>query len=49
MTNCKYCGGVDAKQRCAGCLSVFYCSKNCQVSDWKGGHKTECKPYEVCT
>lgn len=48
MTNyCKVCK-ADAKQRCSGCVGVFYCSKSCQVADWKNSHKNECKPYEVC-
>lgn len=46
MTNCKVCCS-EAKQKCSGCLQVFYCSKNCQISDWKNGHKSDCKPYEV--
>lgn len=46
MTNCKVCNG-EAKQKCSGCFNVFYCSRNCQVKDWKNGHKNECKPYEV--
>jgi MYND finger len=46
MTNCKVCAG-EAKQKCSGCLAVFYCSRNCQVADWKSGHKSECKPFEV--
>lgn len=47
MTNhCKVCDN-EAKQKCSGCLSVFYCSRNCQISDWKSGHKNDCKPYEV--
>ena len=27
---------------CAGCNSIFYCSRECQVSHWKH-HKAECK------
>lgn len=46
MTNCKVCNR-EAKQKCSGCFSVFYCSKNCQVSDWRNGHKVDCKPFEV--
>lgn len=46
MTNCKVCNG-EAKQKCSGCLLVFYCSKNCQISDWRSGHKNDCKPFEV--
>ncbi|KAK0450365.1 uncharacterized protein EV420DRAFT_751287 [Desarmillaria tabescens] len=32
---------IDAK-RCAGCLSVHYCSRECQKSDWKS-HRQKCK------
>ncbi|CRK91470.1 CLUMA_CG005137, isoform A [Clunio marinus] len=46
MTNCNVCNN-EAKQKCSGCSQVFYCSKDCQVSDWKRGHKNSCKPYEV--
>ncbi|KAJ7738122.1 hypothetical protein B0H16DRAFT_1891440 [Mycena metata] len=39
--------GIDAKanfKRCGGCESVYYCSTECQVSDWKvGGHRTTCQ------
>ncbi|KAJ7589707.1 hypothetical protein C8J56DRAFT_1164350 [Mycena floridula] len=27
---------------CQGCLSAFYCSRECQKADWKSGHKTDC-------
>ncbi|KAJ7724946.1 hypothetical protein DFH07DRAFT_854473 [Mycena maculata] len=32
---------------CSRCLVSFYCSKPCQVYDWKhGGHKESCvNPY----
>ncbi|RDB20934.1 hypothetical protein Hypma_011954 [Hypsizygus marmoreus] len=34
----------DAKlMNCTGCRSVRYCSKQCQVFDWKNGHKSLCK------
>ena len=29
-------------QRCKTCKDVWYCSKECQIRDWKAGHKTEC-------
>ena len=29
--------------KCGRCLQMFYCSKECQVNDWKNGHKfSEC-------
>ena len=41
---CHSCGEVtDKPLRCAACKMVFYCSKKCQVSAWKQGHKKECK------
>ncbi|KAG0270367.1 hypothetical protein DFQ27_008382 [Actinomortierella ambigua] len=29
-------------KRCAGCKKMFYCSRACQVNDWKQGHKNKC-------
>jgi hypothetical protein len=34
--------GKPGMQRCAGCGEVCYCSRDCQVADWKG-HKKSCK------
>jgi len=28
---------------CANCRSVLYCSRDCQIKHWKGGHKKVCK------
>ena len=28
-------------KQCADCIGIFYCSRECQVTDWKQ-HKTEC-------
>ena len=28
---------------CVKCRCTFYCGKACQTSDWKAGHKAECK------
>jgi hypothetical protein len=39
---CKVCGKTTKVQRCAQCLKVGYCSKECQKSDWKS-HKAFCK------
>jgi len=30
--------------KCSRCKSVFYCSKECQVTDWKA-HKPFCEPF----
>lgn len=40
--SCAACG-LQANLRCSGCKSMHYCSKECQKSDWKGGHKATCK------
>lgn len=33
----------DKLLRCGSCHVIFFCSKNCQVTDWKSYHKRECK------
>ncbi|KAF2672769.1 hypothetical protein BT63DRAFT_436634 [Microthyrium microscopicum] len=38
---CAICQAPDAR-RCAKCLSAWYCSKECQTTDWKNGHKQAC-------
>lgn len=37
---CIKCGKPSTKQ-CSKCLSVYYCSRECQVKDWKS-HKLSC-------
>ena len=32
--------------QCAGCLRTFYCSVGCQTTDWKAGHRKECKALQ---
>ncbi|KAF9360125.1 hypothetical protein BGX26_010467 [Mortierella sp. AD094] len=43
----KSCENKEAKkdefQRCGGCKKRYYCSRLCQVNDWKEGHKKSCK------
>ena len=29
-------------EQCAGCSVARYCSKKCQVKDWKRGHRDDC-------
>ena len=45
---CNTCGAKgDLKKRklkkCGRCKEVYYCSRDCQVEDWKAGHKDTCK------
>ena len=39
---CKVCKQKGKAKRCTGCYLVWYCSRNCQVSDWDS-HRAECK------
>jgi len=40
---CRYCGEENAQRKCAKC-KVNYCSRDCQVADWKIlNHKAICK------
>lgn len=34
-------------KRCSVCKVAYYCSKECQESDWKAGHRNICKPRKV--
>eukprot|EP01138_Halocafeteria_seosinensis_P001929 gb/GECG01001975.1/.p1 GENE.gb/GECG01001975.1/~~gb/GECG01001975.1/.p1 ORF type:complete len:672 (+),score=57.77 gb/GECG01001975.1/:1-2016(+) len=34
--------GGGPLRRCAGCKSSSYCSRSCQVGDWKAFHQLEC-------
>lgn len=43
VSPCGYCYAVPAVKRCGKCKLRVYCSKPCQVADWKhGGHKHWC-------
>lgn len=42
---CAFCKKVQGDTKfdmCSLCKKVYYCSKDCQVKDWKAGHKTVC-------
>lgn len=39
---CAECGKL-ADRACADCLSIGYCSEECQAADWSAGHYYECK------
>ncbi|KAJ7818409.1 hypothetical protein B0H14DRAFT_2839347 [Mycena olivaceomarginata] len=43
------CGVIRAKDeflRCSGCRAMYYCSRTCQIADWRvGGHRRACKHF----
>ena len=39
--SCKVCG-VKGTKKCGKCMAAIYCSRDCQIKDWKK-HKNECK------
>merc|ERR1712096_537006 len=40
---CERCQATATK-RCSRCKAAWYCSRKCQVEDWKDGHASSCKP-----
>jgi hypothetical protein len=44
-STCNLCGSPSHKF-CAKCKSVRYCSRNCQVLDWKGNHRKHCNKFQ---
>ena len=43
-TVCKKTAQDETKlSLCAKCKSALYCSRDCQLKDWKSGHKAACK------
>ena len=48
---CWYCNSEDLRvelKKCSQCKMSQYCSKECQVADWKRGHKKECEGFNYC-
>ncbi|TNJ26580.1 MYND finger domain-containing protein [Giardia muris] len=45
---CAVCNRV-AQNRCSRCKEAWYCSRKCQVTDWKRGHKEACGKPQVQT
>jgi hypothetical protein len=44
---CGHCAREGSKFKCSNCKKVFYCSRECQVNDWKmSNHKSKCMPYK---
>ena len=35
--------GLKKPLVCSQCKAAVYCSRDCQVKDWKAGHKQACK------
>ncbi|XP_018322879.1 SET domain-containing protein SmydA-8-like [Agrilus planipennis] len=46
FSKCAVCQ-KSAEQKCGGCFSVFYCSKEHQITDWKT-HRKDCFPFKIC-
>ncbi|KAJ7054651.1 hypothetical protein C8F01DRAFT_481024 [Mycena amicta] len=40
---CAACGAV-AEKRCGKCKKMWYCSAECQKTDWKAKHRLACNP-----
>ncbi|KDR67771.1 hypothetical protein GALMADRAFT_231682 [Galerina marginata CBS 339.88] len=40
---CAQCKSPNDLKRCSRCRSVSYCSKQCQIANWKS-HKPQCEP-----
>ena len=43
-TNCAHCKAPDARYKCEGCWTSYYCSQSCQRGDWEK-HKRCCVPF----
>ncbi|KAJ3282071.1 hypothetical protein HDU79_010279, partial [Rhizoclosmatium sp. JEL0117] len=35
---------ISKLKKCDGCRAVYYCSRECQFTHWKAGHKLYCRP-----
>jgi len=51
-SQCDYCGKVAVGKEgkmlsCGGCRMSHYCDRDCQRSDWKNGHRTQCCKQKV--
>jgi len=46
---CSHCSKKESKgmihKQCSRCKVMSYCSKECQVANWKMGHKKACQPW----
>lgn len=39
---CAHCGKLENLRRCDRCKFLWYCCRECQISDWRASHKDEC-------
>ncbi|KAJ7177079.1 hypothetical protein C8R46DRAFT_1246415 [Mycena filopes] len=44
---CSKTGEQNAFKRCAACKLAFYCSRECQKSDWQAVHRSSCRTLLV--
>ncbi|KAJ7966328.1 Ubiquitin carboxyl-terminal hydrolase [Quillaja saponaria] len=45
-STCAVCGNSGTK-KCSRCKAVRYCSLKCQQTDWRSGHNTKCKEFQL--
>ena len=45
---CSKCWKFSIKRKmCSSCATAGYCSKECQIKDWEGKHKEECREMKL--
>jgi hypothetical protein len=44
MQTCQVCQTTCQPLRCTKCKKAYYCSIECQKTDWKAGHRQTCRP-----
>lgn len=44
---CEKCGVAGTFKACEACKGVYYCSPECQESDWEEHKKLECEQFSV--
>lgn len=52
--SCSNCAAAHVKDKpdtrllaCGACRSIWYCSRECQVTDFKSSHKNQCKKLQA--
>ncbi|KAI8364417.1 hypothetical protein BD560DRAFT_403104 [Blakeslea trispora] len=51
---CSHCAATHVKDKpespllaCGACRSIWYCSRDCQVADYRASHKNQCKELQA--